>query len=205
MELLLLRHGEAARNAEGAGRSDPPLSAQGRAQARRAAMFLACEGVDGLFTSPLRRAVETAEIIGAEVGLVPGVDPDLAEFDRDAPEYLHFEDLRAAGDPRYEAVVVGGDLTPWGVTLGEFRDRVTGCLDRLVGRFSGRRLAVVTHGGAINAYLGPLLGSDRFAVHSPAYTALSRIGIEADGRRVVLSLGQSGHLQGLDESLFLAG
>src|SRR5690242_2422553 len=123
MDVVLVRHGEAARDTPGAERADPGLSDRGRQQAHRVAAVLSDERPEVLCTSPLRRARETAEVIGRLTGLEPLVEPDLAEFDRDAPAYLHFEDLRAAADPLYDAVV-GGDLTAFGVNLAQFRSRV---------------------------------------------------------------------------------
>jgi 2,3-bisphosphoglycerate-dependent phosphoglycerate mutase len=200
MDLLLLRHGEAARNATDADRADPHLSDVGRRQAERVAAVLVEEPPEVLCASPLRRARETAEIIGERVGLRLLIDPDLAEFDRDAPAYLHFEDLRAANDPLYDAVL-GGDLTSFGVDLGEFRSRVVSCIERLVDRFAGRRLVIVTHGGPINAYLGSLLGTERLFIFSSAYTGISRVRIEPGRAPLICTVGEAAHLRGLDDAV----
>ena len=82
MELLLIRHGESTWNAEGIiqGWGDPPLSETGRAQARSLGLRLSHqEGLDALYSSTLRRARETAEIIGDLTGTSPRFDDRLRE------------------------------------------------------------------------------------------------------------------------------
>ncbi len=82
-ELLLARHGETDWNRERRwqGHADPPLNELGRAQARRLAEALAGEQLEAIYASDLRRAHETAEIVGARLGLPVTSDPDLREID----------------------------------------------------------------------------------------------------------------------------
>lgn len=73
--LVLLRHGESSTNAAGVftGWSDPPLTAAGERQARRAARRLAAAGIrpDSVHTSVRGRAIRTAELVCAELDLDP--------------------------------------------------------------------------------------------------------------------------------------
>lgn len=81
--LLLIRHGhtEWSRSGRYQGRSDLPLVAEGRDQARQLGQRLKGQGVVSVFTSPLCRASETAAIVAESLGLgVPLVDPRLAEM-----------------------------------------------------------------------------------------------------------------------------
>src|SRR3712207_3072744 len=83
--ILLVRHGLTDDNVEPVriqGRRDVPLNAAGRAQATDLARRLVPESPASLHTSPLRRAHETATVIGAALGLEPRVDERLAESDR---------------------------------------------------------------------------------------------------------------------------
>jgi broad specificity phosphatase PhoE len=68
---LLARHGETEWNREERyqGHADPPLNATGRAQAEELANSLVEEQVEAIYSSDLRRAAETAEIVGARLGL----------------------------------------------------------------------------------------------------------------------------------------
>ncbi len=82
IQLILIRHGQTQWNREGRwqGQADPPLNAFGRRQARRAALELRGARLDHLYSSDLRRALETAHIIGADLGLAVIPDPRLREI-----------------------------------------------------------------------------------------------------------------------------
>src|SRR5439155_24499614 len=82
-ELLLVRHGETDWNREGRwqGQADTPLNDVGRAQARELADALAGERLEAIYASDLRRAYETAEIVGARLGLPVTSEPALRETD----------------------------------------------------------------------------------------------------------------------------
>src|ERR1700731_205740 len=79
--LLLVRHGETDWNAEGKLQGHPhrPLNEYGRQQAEALAASFSTGSIDALYASDLSRARETAEILGAKLGLGVEVDPDLRE------------------------------------------------------------------------------------------------------------------------------
>lgn len=82
---LLLRHGESAHNAHTgrealAEEAGDRLTERGREQARAAGNGLAAYGVTRLWTSPLRRATETAEAVGGALGLEPQALPYVGEL-----------------------------------------------------------------------------------------------------------------------------
>src|SRR4051794_28545063 len=82
--LILVRHGRTAENAGGRilGRRDPPLDDVGVAQAHALAEMVRCAPLAAVWASPLRRALRTAEIAGAALGIAPTVLDDLMESDR---------------------------------------------------------------------------------------------------------------------------
>src|SRR5215211_9126850 len=81
--ILLARHGETDWNREGRfqGHADPPLNRTGRAQAFDLSRALAAEKLAAMYSSPLRRALETAEIVAASHGLEPVTVDGLREVD----------------------------------------------------------------------------------------------------------------------------
>lgn len=79
MKLILIRHGLPQRSDT---TSDAPLSAQGHAQARALAQWLASEPIDALYTSPMLRVVHTAEPLAVAKGLQPRSLEGVAEYDR---------------------------------------------------------------------------------------------------------------------------
>ena len=99
--LLLIRHAASSWNALGRwqGHGDPPLSDRGRAQANALARELAREAINILVSSDLRRAAETAAILGEVRGLRPELKPRLRELDVGDWEGLTRDQIeRTAGD-----------------------------------------------------------------------------------------------------------
>ena len=96
-QLIFVRHGQTDANAAGLllGRSDPPLNDAGRAQAGAIAARVAPYGPDRVVTSPLRRTVQTAEIVGAACGLPIAVEDRLVEVDYGEYDGLPFTELPA--------------------------------------------------------------------------------------------------------------
>ena len=190
MELLLIRHALPVRVDEGSidGPADPALSDLGRAQARALTGWLDFEHVDALWCSPMRRARETAAPVAEQLGLDVIVHDGLAEFDRDAPSYIPIEELKAAGDPRWNEVPEQPE---------HFRAVVVDAIEGIVAAHRGHRVAVVCHGGVINAYAAHVLGLDDPLFFLPTYTSINRVFAASTGERSIGSLNESGHLRGL--------
>ncbi|MFM1776976.1 MAG: hypothetical protein RLZZ260_543, partial [Actinomycetota bacterium] len=96
MELILVRHGLPLRREVVEGPADPELSPEGKEQAARLANYLASESIDAIYSSPMKRAVQTAEPLAATTGLPISIIDDVAEYDRLSNEYIPIEELRAA-------------------------------------------------------------------------------------------------------------
>jgi len=135
--LLLVRHGETDWNAEGKlqGHTDRPLNDFGRRQARALADRLAGEEIEALYASDLVRARETAEILGAKLGLPVVVDPDLREKNWGSWEGLT--------PPERLTVAYEGE------TSEEHRERTLRAVERIVEHHPHGRVVVVTHGGSL--------------------------------------------------------
>lgn len=155
-EVLLVRHGETDDNAAGRfqGRIDTRLNERGRAQSRALAASMRDEGLRALYTSPLERARETAQLVGDALGLRPILDDRLVEADAGAWSGRLCEDVIASapGDfERWRAV----DPTfrfPGGESVAEQAARIAAALaDIAAGPLPA---LVVTHGGTIRAVEG---------------------------------------------------
>lgn len=153
MTILLARHGETDDNIEPIriqGRRDTPLNDTGRAQAAELAERVSGEGVASLWSSQLSRARETAEIVGARLGLEPVVDDRLAEGDRGELEGRYWRDVAREEPQLYAAWRRAGEgfRFPGGESLREQMDRTLAALDDI--RAAGPLPAlVVAHGGSI--------------------------------------------------------
>lgn len=194
MEILLVRHALPERLVVAGGRADPPLAPVGRRQADALAGAMAAEGVDAVYASPLRRAVETAEPLAARLGLGVTVRDGLAEWDRDADAYIPVEELKATDHPLWHALA-GGRWDELGIDPVAFLERVVRTIDGIAADHPGQRVAVVCHGGVINAYAGNVLGIERLLFFEPDYTSINRFLLTRDGRRSLRSLNETGHLR----------
>jgi broad specificity phosphatase PhoE len=154
---LLTRHGQSEWNALGRwqGQADPPLSDLGRRQAHEAARSLGT--VDGIWASDLRRAAETAAIIGDDMGVGPVVlDADLRE--RDAGEWTGL--TRAEIERRYPGFLPDG-RRPAGWESDELLlERAQRALRRIADGVPGGDVLVITHAGVVFA-VERHLGLDR--------------------------------------------
>jgi len=198
MELLLIRHALPVRvEGEEGTAADPELAELGHEQARALADYLAEEHIDSLYVSPLRRAVQTAEPVAAKLGLEAVIDDELAEFDRHSHFYVPIEELRAEKDERWDDMIAGR----WGVD-GEvdpqtFKAVVTEAVERVVAAHRGQTVAIVCHGGVINAYYAHMLGLDFPMFFEPAYTSISRVLASSGGHRQVKSINEHAHVRAL--------
>jgi probable phosphoglycerate mutase len=198
MEIVLVRHALPVRidATEDGGPADPQLAERGLEQAERVVQALAGDEVTALYTSPSRRARETAAPLERALGMTAEVEPGIAEFDVQDSSYVPVEELKAAGDPRWEALV-HGDLYSTGVDPVAFRQRVVEAVERIVARHPGGRAVLFSHAGAINAAAGHVLGQERTIWFPPAYCSLTRIGAARTGRRGITSLNETGHVRDL--------
>jgi broad specificity phosphatase PhoE len=186
VKLLLIRHAEP--DTEHGPRPDPPLSAAGREQAAALAAWLSGEDLAAVYTSPLRRARETAAFLAAGAVALDG----LTEVGG-AGEYVAADVLRRDGDPRYDALI-SGDLAVWGVDVAAFRAAVVEAIDGIVGRHPGATVAVVSHAGVINAYLGAHLGiGSRLIWSALDYGGVTRVLASRDGARTIWALNERPH------------
>lgn len=154
--VLLARHGETDDNRPPLrvqGSRDTPLNATGRAQAAELAARMAGERPAALYCSQLGRARETAEIVGAAVGLEPVVDPRWAEGWRGRWEGRLFEDIERDEPELYAAWRRAGPgfCFPEGESLAEHSDRVAAALDEVA--HGPAPALVVCHGGSIRVAL----------------------------------------------------
>jgi len=198
MELLLIRHALPVRvEGEEGTAADPELAELGHEQARALADYISGEHIDALYVSPLRRARQTAEPVAAKLGLDAIVDDELAEFDRHSHFYVPIEELREEKDERWDDMIAGR----WGVD-GEvdpqtFKAVVTEAVERVIAAHHGQTVAIVCHGGVINAYYATLLNLDFPMFFEPAYTSISRVLASSGGHRQVKSINEHAHVRTL--------
>ena len=151
--ILLARHGETDWNREGRfqGHADPPLNEAGRAQAADLSLALAAEELAAVYTSPLRRAAETAAVVAAAHGLEPVPVEALREVDVGSWQGLRRAEVERRFPEQFTRWLDYGQGWEDGESYDEMGRRVVAALLELATARAGERILVVTHGGPIRA------------------------------------------------------
>lgn len=147
MEIYLIRHGETDWNAQGRlqGREDIPLNSDGRNQAIACGVALSEAGFTAIYSSPLKRALETAQEIALYHPCKVITDPALTERD-----FGKLSGMTREQRETWEARGLPTGMEPWRALAG----RAVASLDRCAGVCGGdSRVAMVSHGAWIRAVL----------------------------------------------------
>jgi probable phosphoglycerate mutase len=153
--IVLVRHGETDWNREHRfqGHADPPLNAAGRAQSLALADELRGERLAAAYTSPLRRAHETAAILATELGLEPVADDALKEVDVGSWSGLTRDEVAARFPEGYARWLEYGHGWEDGETYDDLGARVVSGLVAIAARHPDEPVLAVTHGGPMRSAL----------------------------------------------------
>ena len=152
-ELLLIRHGETDWNRERRfqGHADPPLNEAGREQARELAGLLAGEQSEAVYSSDLRRARETAEILAARLDAEVVALRELREIDVGSWQGLTWPEIEERHPDGAERWHRDGHGWESGETYEALGERIVAALRSIAARHPGQRVLVVGHGGTVRA------------------------------------------------------
>ena len=194
-EILLVRHAEAEhpqpQTALEIKDIDLPLTARGRTQAQRLAARLAKRKLDAVYASPLKRAMETAAPVAEALGLTVRCDDRLREVEIATVGPVSLTDLAEI------AIAHGGwSHLPGTEPSQSIRERMSAAVDALVETHPGERIVVVSHAGAINAYVTLLLGLQKDFFFPAGNTSISIVR-GRDEKRLIVTLNDTAHLEGL--------
>jgi broad specificity phosphatase PhoE len=163
------------------------LGEEGREQAKALARRFAREGIAGVQSSPQERALETAALIAAPLGLAVDTVPELDEADFGQWAGCSFEQLKR--DPRWFAwnSERGTARPPGGETMLELQKRILGHLSRLQVEKPNSKLVLVSHAEVIRAALLHFLGIalDGFARIEIAPASISTLLLNGSGAQVI--------------------
>jgi broad specificity phosphatase PhoE len=196
--LLLIRHLEPDRSVHGRayGSLDAPLSALALEQAAKLAQALDGLRLDAVYTSPLRRALETATALAAQRKLAPIAHEGLREIDFGEIEGSRYEEIEKGRPDLFRSWMADptGVSFPGGESFADLRLRVLGAAEEIRARHRGRGVALVAHGGVTRAIIAASLSMPDEAVFrlDQAYGAVS----------VVDWLGETPILRVLNASVF---
>ncbi len=191
MELLLIRHARPQRIENAAGAADPSLTDIGVQQAEAVAGWLADEPIHAVYVSPMARALETAVPLEQRLGLPATVVDGVREYDHAASSYVPVEELKANDNTGWKAFLDDHVANDWSV----FRAEVQASIEAIIADHRGQTVAIVCHGGVINAWAATTLGLAQTMFFAPEYTSINRFRASSKGHRSIVSLNETGHLK----------
>ncbi len=199
--MLLVRHGQSTWNREHRiqGQLDPPLSEEGRRQAERLGRRWAGRSFVAAYSSDLKRALETAALIGTTTGAAPIPSAGLREVYLGEWEGLNTTQIEQrfpeawalwTKEPRW-------DVVPGGEGEEPFEARVNAELDSILARHEHGDVLVVTHGGVIQVALHRVIGRANhglfpFRIENASISIIEK----RNGRFVVSRVNDTSHLEG---------
>jgi probable phosphoglycerate mutase len=201
--LVLLRHGETALTPEkrfsGSGGGDPELSRRGRVQADLVAAALAARGtVQAVVSSPLLRCRQTAQAAADRLGLEVRIEEGLRETDFGAFEGLTFAEAKERFPAELDAWLASADTAPpGGESFTAVARRVAAARDKLLARYAGRTVLVVSHVTPVKTLVRLALGAPPESLFRMELSAASFSAIQyyADGNASLRLLNDTAHLR----------
>lgn len=171
INIVFIRHGATAANAEHRylGKTDEPLSLEGIAALRRRKCLKVYPSVDCVFSSPMKRCVETAQILYPQKEMI--LIPEWKEMDFGDFEGKNYIELQE--DERYQKWIDSNGTLPFpgGEGRAEFAERCRQGFDRMCRLLSeiqrekimhSGNIGLIVHGGTIMSLLGSLYGGEYF-------------------------------------------
>jgi len=206
-EVYFVRHGDALPGQDEVVLGDydaQALSELGRRQAQALARRMALYKPTAIYSSPTGRAVQTAQPTAEALGLTIALDDDLREVElgpiganlaSDDPAEVS-KLLRRRLREIADIAVSGGrwSAIPGSEPTAHLRARVVGAVARIHQRHPGERVAIFSHGGAINAWFADLLGLERDYFFPAANTSVSVARVLGE-RRLLMALNDISHLR----------
>ncbi len=210
-ELFIVRHADAIPDENEIIPSgiydDLSLSRVGREQAQALAKRLSSLSFDAMYSSPLRRCLETAAPLAKRLGMTPIIVEGLKEIKLGNIHPLPGDgkDLAALAqalqERQMDIVRMAGEAGHWDVIPDSepsrsFRKRVVEALDEIALNHIGQRALAFAHGGVVNAYVAEVLGLEKEFFYPAANTSITVVRVSGK-HRVLFVLNDLGHVKKL--------
>ncbi len=208
-ELFIVRHADAIPGEDEiipSGIYDNlPLSHVGREQAQALAERLSKVSFDVIYSSPLRRCLETAAPLAERLGMIPTIVEGLKEIRLGNIRPLPDDDkdlaalTKALQERQVDIVRMAGEVGNWDVIPDSepskaFRKRVVETLDEIARNHIGQRVLAFAHGGVVNTYVAEVLGLEKEFFFPAANTSITVVRVSGK-RRVLYVLNDFGHVK----------
>lgn len=207
-EIYLIRHADALPGADevvGGGYDEQALSELGRRQGQALGERMRRTPLAAVYSSPIGRARQTAAYVAEAHGLEVQIEAGVREVmlgpigvngdEQTSPEEVA-ELLRRRLREIATIAVTSGKWAgiPGSEESEAIRARMSEAVERLAGRHPGERIAIVSHGGSINAYIATVLGIERDYFFPAANTSISVVRVKGL-TRLVFALNDVSHLR----------
>jgi broad specificity phosphatase PhoE len=203
--VVFIRPGETMWNRMGRwqGWVAAPLSDYGRQQAAALARFVRHIGLSALYTSDLTRALQTADMLAAELGFAPTPDQRLRERSIGIWQGLTQSEIRAWYPDAYAAL--NADIEnyriPGGESRADVRARMVAAFSAILNEGKGATIGVLSHTTALKLLLAELIPNANPMDDSIGNTSVTTIARDASGWRIV-AVNDVSHLEGLESKAF---
>lgn len=160
--IIFLRHGQAKNNTERvlAGRTPGiPLTEKGIDQAEKAAKFLEDMNISAIYSSPIQRAKNTAEIVGKHNSIDVKIDDRLIELDMGKFTGIPYDEIFSSHGNVFMKFYKGElEIAHNGVeTFADVKKRVLGIVDHVIENHPDENVVLVTHMDPIKAMLSTVV------------------------------------------------
>lgn len=192
MELYLVRHGESELNKESVyyGHTDCHLTSKGNEQAKEVAYKLKDVSFDYLFSSPLKRARDSAISIKGQRPLALREDGRLMEMNFGKWEGKSYKDIGREEPEVWHRFCYEGGAPPEGENLHQMYMRVKDFLDQLIKEHKNHRVLIVSHQGCLRLILSELMGLGKEGFWHFTFTQgyYSKVQIDETGHCTLLGI-----------------
>ena len=200
--VILIRPGETDWNRQGRwqGWVASPLNDYGRAQAKALARYIRNIGLKALYSSDSRRAIETAEILGEQLGFEPVFDARWRERDIGAWQGMSLDEIRSWSVNDYKKLQADNEnfQVPDGESRADVRKRVLDAFNDILAEDKGSTVGIITHTTSTHALLDSLIDRDDIYAAVLGNSAVTTIHRNEDGQWELVALNDLSHLEGLN-------
>lgn len=200
MKLILVRHGETLSNRENRvqGITDIELSEHGCRQAEKLADALRSESIEGIVSSPLKRAYQTAQAIGKFHNISIEVEQNLQELNHGDFENVSIEELKEKHLPFIKRWFLdpASVVMPNGESLHDVQTRAWSAIEKIID--NSKNMLVVSHSMTIMTILCKIRNMELSFAREVRVDVASKTIVEFEGGKGIITvLNDTSHLQDL--------
>lgn len=181
-----------------------PLNELGKRQAQRLANFIRNIGMSALYTSDLKRAVETAQILAEKLGFEPISDERLRERNIGDWQGLMPDEMRDWYPEAYAKLLADPEnfAVPGGESRKDVRTRMLAAFKDILKQDKGETIGVISHTTAIHTLLGGILAGGYASNAAVSNSSVTTIRLNDAGEWELVALDDVLHLEGLETKRF---